>query len=128
MPSSVEQPARREALAREAARRQAVTTLEVAGAIASYAARQIGNGLSPEAARLAAIEAAAELEAASVTLRRLTGPAEYRAVSPAACRALSAAGRGALAVEPTAAGMTQREAAARLGVSPRRVWDYLSGR
>ena len=61
MPGSGERAARREP-SREAARRQAVTTLEVAGAVASYAARSIGNGLSPEAARRAVIDAAAELE------------------------------------------------------------------
>lgn len=39
--------------------------------LAGYAAAGIGNGLAPEQARRAVIDAAGELEAAAVTLRRL---------------------------------------------------------
>jgi DNA-binding NarL/FixJ family response regulator len=117
MPSRVEQPARR-----EAARREAVVVLRVAEAIARYSAEQIGNGLSPRAARQAAVDAAGELELVAGKLRRLTGPP-----SPAERRALDAATRRALAVRLRAAGLTQRQAAGRLGVSRRTLRGYLAG-
>jgi hypothetical protein len=56
--------------AQSAARREVVTTLRVAGAVASYAAEQIGNGLGPAEARRAAVEAAVELVAVADVLRR----------------------------------------------------------
>ena len=57
-----------------AARRRAVDTLRVAEGIAGYAARSLGNGLEPGAARRAALEAAADLERAAAALRRLARP------------------------------------------------------
>jgi DNA-directed RNA polymerase specialized sigma24 family protein len=88
-----------------------VVLLRITAATADYAAAQLGNGLSPEAARVAAVEVAEELKAAAGSLRRLTrlGPAERRA----------------LAVELAEAGMSQREIAGRLGLSLRAVWGYL---
>jgi hypothetical protein len=71
MPSRVEQSARRETLARQAARRRAMTMLRVAEATAGDAARALSNGLGPEQARAAALEAAAELTAIAGNLRRL---------------------------------------------------------
>jgi DNA-directed RNA polymerase specialized sigma24 family protein len=101
---------------REAARRQVVTELRVAASTASYAAGQVADGLSPSEATRAALDAADAMEATARTLRALLArprlPAERRA----------------LAVQLVAQGLTQRQAAARLGVSPRRVWDYLAGR
>lgn len=114
MPSSVEQSARRETLVRQAARRQAVDVLRIAGATAEYASRVIANGLSPEQARRAALDAAGELELIAGTLRRLA-----RLTPPE---------RRQLAVELAADGMSHREIARRIDVSKRRTWDYLAGR
>jgi DNA-binding NarL/FixJ family response regulator len=116
VPSRVEQSARREALARDAARRQVVDTLRIASDIARYSAEQIGNGLSPQAARQAAIETAGELQLVVSTLRRLTR------------LDLNSAERRALAVELAATGMSQRQIAVQVGRSKRRVWSYLHGR
>jgi DNA-binding NarL/FixJ family response regulator len=118
MPSRAEQPARR-----EVARRQAAEALRLAAAMAGYAAGQVADGLSPSEATRAALDAADAMEATAAKLRRLTGR-----LSPAECRALPTASRRALAVELVAGGLTQRQAARQLGVSPRRVWDYLRGR
>jgi DNA-directed RNA polymerase specialized sigma24 family protein len=104
--------AERKALARESARRrQVVATLRLAEAVAGYAADQAGNGLGPEEARAAAIDAAGELAEMAATLRRLTrlGPSERRV----------------LAVQLSAFGWTRHEVARRLGVSERAVWNYL---
>ena len=71
----------RRRLPREAARRrQAVATLRLAEAVARYAADQMANGLAPEEARAAAIDAAGELAELAALLRKLTrlGPAERR--------------------------------------------------
>lgn len=106
--------AERKALARSAARRrQAVATLRLAEAIASYAADQAGNGLAPDQARAAVLDAAGELAELAAVLRRLTrlGPAERRR----------------RAVQLTGLGMSKREVAIRLGVSERSVWYYLAG-
>lgn len=110
MPESAAQPAR------EAARRQAVDTLRIAASIAAYSAERIGNGLSPQEATRATADAARELELIVGQLRRLTR------------RNLAPAERRALAVQLVAEGLTQRQAAAQIGVSPRRAWDYLHGR
>lgn len=90
--------------------------LRVAEATAGYAAGQVADGLSPSEAARAALDAADELELMAVQLRRMARPR------------LGPAERRALAAELVAAGLTQRQAAARIGVSPRRVWDYLAGR
>ena len=110
--------AEREAIARQARRRQAVTVLRVGETVCGYAAAQLADGLSPEAARQAARDAAAELEVIAGTLRRLTRPRPD----------LDAAGRRALAVELARRGLSHRQIAARVGRSERRVWDYLRGR
>lgn len=96
----------------EARRRETVTVLRLAGSIAAYASAQVGNGLSPERARMAVLDAAGELELIAAELRRLAGqrPGEQRA---------------ALAAQLAEAGMGRRQIAARLGVSERTVQDYL---
>jgi len=90
--------------------------LRLASATAAYGARQLSDGLSPEEARVAAVEAADALEAAAARVRLLS-----------AAR-LSPAARRRRAVQLVASGLSQREAAAIVGVSPRRCWDYLRGR
>ena len=112
MPESAAQSAERKALARRAA----VDTLKIASAIADYAASAIGDGLSPEAARRATLDAAGELEITATSLRRLV------------LGRLSPAERRALAVALAADGLTVRQIAARLGRSERQVQDYLRGR
>ena len=102
MPSSAEQ----------SARRRAVDGLRIAEGIAAYAARSLGNGLGREEARRAALEAAAELEEAAASLRRLARP------DPAAQRR-------AVALELAASGWSRREIAARLGVSGETARRYL---
>jgi DNA-binding NarL/FixJ family response regulator len=115
--SRVVQPsARRETLTREAARRQAVATLHLASAIADYAARSIADGLSPQQARAATADAAAELAELAALLRRLTE------------LDLDPAGRRALAVQLAADGLSHRRIAAQIGRSKRTVWGYLHGR
>jgi Homeodomain-like domain-containing protein len=101
-------------LAREAARRRAVDVLTIASAIADYGARSIGNGLGPDEARRAAVEVAVELEHVAATLRRL-----------ARTDRLDPAGRRALAAELAADGISQRQIAARLGVTKKVIWDDL---
>ncbi|MGH3236330.1 MAG: helix-turn-helix domain-containing protein [Streptosporangiaceae bacterium] len=101
--------------AREAARRrEAVDLLRLAAVTVDYTLRELGNGLDPEQARVAAFEAAAELAVVSEELRRLTrlGPAERRT----------------LAMRLLALGMSQREAAARLGVAERTVRSWVADR
>jgi hypothetical protein len=95
-------------------RRQAIDLLRTTEAMLSYSATQIGNGLSPEQARQAVVETAAELAEVVVSLRRLArvGSRERRE----------------LAGELHAAGLTVAETAARLGVAPRTVAYYLAGR
>jgi DNA-directed RNA polymerase specialized sigma24 family protein len=100
---------------REARRRgEAVELLRFVQAAAGYAAGQLGNGLGPAQAREAALELAAELELAAVSLRRAVRlrPAERRALA----RLLAARG------VPT------RQIAARVGVSDRSVRSYVRGR
>lgn len=97
------------------ARRRVVDVLTVASAVAAYAARSVGNGLGPEEARRAAVEAAAELEIIAANLRRLARTAPR----------LDPAGRRVLAADLAASGLSQRAIAARLGVSKRTVFDDL---
>lgn len=115
MAESAEVRARRKALARAVERRRrAERELRLAGSLCIYCADQLGNGLSAEDARLATVEAAAELAEAAAVLRRLAR--------------LDPAGRRALAVQLAGAGMGQTEIAVRLGVSQRTVWGYLGRR
>ena len=114
MPPRAPTPVRRPRPSPEAARREAVDTLTIAAAVAAYAAGQIGNGLGPEEARRAAVEAAAELEAVAGTLRRL-----------ARLDRLDPAGRRRLVADLAASGMSQRRIAAAVGVSKRTVFDDL---
>ena len=86
-------------------------------AIAGYAARSVGNGLEPEEARRAALEAAADLEAAAAALRRLARP------DPVA----DSAARRAAALELAAAGWPARAIAERLGVNPETARRYAAG-
>jgi hypothetical protein len=92
-------------------RREAVTMLRVAEAMCGYAASQLADGLGPEEARAAAIEAAGELAALAAQLRRLTR--------------LRPADRRVLAAQLTALGLSRREVAGRLGVTDRAVRGYL---
>ncbi len=101
---------------RSRARREVLTVLAITEATARYAASQLADGIGPAEARQTALFVAGELETAAVALRRLT-----------LARA-DAAQRRALAVELVDQGLTQRQAAAVVGVSPRRLWDYLEGR
>ena len=89
--------------------------LTITAAIAAYAAGRVGDGLGPVEARRAVADAAAELEAAAASLRRLA-------------RLTSPADRRALAAELGGDGMSQRQIARTLGVSRRRAWDYLHDR
>jgi DNA-directed RNA polymerase specialized sigma24 family protein len=101
-------------LAREAARRRAVDVLRVAEAVARYGAEAVGNGLGPEEARRAVVDAAAELEAVAAALRRL-----------ARTDRLDRAGRRRLAADLAAGGLSQEAIAARLGVARSTVWSDL---
>lgn len=84
MPEPAERSAERKRLGREAARRrEAVGVLRIIEATARYAAEQMG-GADPALARSAALEAAAEMDAAAMSLRRLMrldgSPAERRSL------------------------------------------------
>ena len=89
--------------------------LRIAEGICGYAGRAVMDGLSPEAARRAVIDAAAELELAASRLRRLAGPGP---VADSAARQDEAARRRAVAVELAAEGVPAAQAAVRLGVHP----------
>jgi DNA-binding NarL/FixJ family response regulator len=111
VPESFELAAVRDARARAAARRRAADVLRLAAAVAGYAAGQVSDGLSPVEAQCATWQAAEELTAIVVQLRRLGR------VDPA--------GRRALALELAGAGVPRREIADRLGVTPSTVRGYL---
>ncbi len=89
-------------------RARVVDLLRIAEGIAGYAAREVGNGLGPDEARRAALEAAADLEAAASALRGLARP------DPVA----DSAARRAAALELAASGWPARAIAERLGVNP----------
>ncbi len=108
-------------------RARVVDLLRIAEGIAGYAARSLGNGLEPEEARRAALEAAAELEAAAASLRRLARPARPDPVADPARRD-EAARRRAAALELAAAGWPSRAIAERVGVSPETVRRYVRAR
>ena len=116
MPESAEKSAQRKRRVREASRRRdAVARLRLGSAVCDYTARQISNGLTPEQAQEAAIEAAAELAGLVLALRRLTalgGPAERRRQA----RRLHGLG------------MSGRQIASALGVSERVTYLYLNER
>lgn len=114
MPGSGERATRREP-SREAARRQAVDTLNIVSAIAGYTAVAVADGLSPEAARLAVVDAAAELELAASALRRLARPEP-------------SADRRAVARELDALGWSRQDIAERLGVNLETARRYLRAR
>ena len=115
MPEPPAPAAERKRRARQAGRRrQAVDELRLAEATAGYAAGQVGNGLTPEQARRAVVEAAAELELAAAALRRLAR--------------LELAERRALAVELAALGVPTKRIAATVGVSERCARYYVHGR
>ena len=113
MPSRADQPARREALTRSAARRQTVGTLRLAASMATYSAEQLANGLSPSEATRAALDVAAELEITAASLRRL---ARLDLDRPA---------RRSVAVALAASGLSQRAIGEALGVSKKTVWTDL---
>jgi DNA-binding CsgD family transcriptional regulator len=104
---------RKRAVSQDQRRREAVAALRLAEQMCGYAAGQLGNGLGPDEARAAALEAAAELAELASVLRRLTR--------------LSPAERRRRAVQLAGLGMPKREVAIRLGVSERAVWYYLAG-
>jgi DNA-binding NarL/FixJ family response regulator len=91
-------------------RRRAVIELRLAASTAEYAGRQIANGLGPEAARRAALDAAGELELIAGTLRRL---------------ALDPAERRRLIAELASSGLSQRRIAGQIGLSRWTVRGYL---
>jgi DNA-binding NarL/FixJ family response regulator len=113
VPSRAPAPAR-VVLGREDGRRRAVDALRLAESIAAYGARQLANGLSPEQARRAAIDVAAELELIAAELRRLA--------------TLTPAERRRLAAELAASGMSDRAIAEAVGVDRRTVWADLHAR
>jgi ParB-like chromosome segregation protein Spo0J len=84
--------------------------LRLAEALAGYAAGQVADGLSPEQARAAVIEAAGELADAAASLRKL-------ALSPAERRQMAALLAGH--------GLSRPQIARRLGVSDKSVRSYL---
>ncbi len=107
--------AARKRLSREAARRrEAVTVLQIAECTARYGASVLANGASPDEARAAAVEVAAELATIAETLRRLTrlGPSERRE----------------RAVQLAALGWDKQRIAVQLGVSDRTVRYYFRPR
>jgi hypothetical protein len=83
VPPRAPTPVRRPTPRPEAARREAASVLTITAAIAAYAAGRVSNGLGPEQARRAVVDAAAELEAAAAALRRLARltPADRRALA-----------------------------------------------
>jgi uncharacterized protein YjcR len=90
-----------------ARRRQAADLLRTIAFVSSYASAQLRDGLSPEQARRATVEAAGELAAAAKALRHLAR--------------LRMAERYKLALTLAGQGMPTAEIAARLGCAPRTV-------
>jgi DNA-binding NarL/FixJ family response regulator len=95
-------------------RREAAAALRLAATMSTYAARQLADGLSPEQARRAALEAAGELAGVAEQLRRLTR--------------LRSAERRLLAVQLANFGLTTRQIAQQLGVSDKAARNYVAGR
>lgn len=92
-------------------RAEAATLLRYLSAATGYAAGQLGDGLTPEQAREAALELAGELEQAASALRRAVR--------------LRPEQRRALARLLDAKGVPVRVIAAQVGVSDRSVRNYL---
>ena len=109
-------------------RARVVDLLRIAEGIAGYAARSLGNGLEPEQARRAALDAAAELEQAAGALRRLARPNPVAPVADSAARQDEAARRRAVALELAASGWSRRAIAERLGVTSETARRYLRAR
>ena len=103
-------------------RARVVDGLRIAAGVASYAAREIGNGLSPDKVRAAALEAAADLERAAASLRRLARPDP---VASAQRDDRGASVRRAAALELAGRGWSRREIAERLGVNSETARRYL---
>jgi DNA-binding NarL/FixJ family response regulator len=82
--------------------------------MSSYAAGQVGDGLSPAEARCALVEAAEALAEVALHLRALAG--------------VSGPGRREAAAEMAGLGIPRREIATRLGLTERTVRDYLRPR
>lgn len=102
----------RKAAGRAAARRRdAVVALRVAESVAGYGARRLADGLGPAQSRAAVLELAAELGEVAAMLRRL---ARVRAGE-----------RREEAAELAGLGLSNREIADRMGISPRTVGGYL---
>jgi DNA-binding NarL/FixJ family response regulator len=117
VPSRVDQPAERETLTRDAARRASVRALRIIGAIVSYSAAQLADGMwSPAEARAAALDVATELELTARALRRI------------AAGQLDPAERRRMVAELAADGLSQRQMAARIGVHQRTIWNWLHDR
>ncbi len=95
-------------------RREAAGLLMITAATAAYASRQLQNGLTPAEAQMAMVEAAADMAAASGSLRRLARPTLEQ--------------RRLIALMWVGAGVSKPEIAARLGVCERTVWRYLGHR
>jgi hypothetical protein len=105
----------RRAWEREAGRRrEAADALRIGAGMCEYAAGQLADGLAPEQARRAALEAAGELEDLAAALRRLTR--------------LRAADRRTLAGHLAALGLSTREIARQIGVSDKAARYYVAGR
>ncbi len=98
--------------------------LRIAEGICGYAGRAVMDGLSPESARRAALEAAGDLEAAASALRRLARPDPVAPVADPA-RQDEAARRRAVALELAASGCSSRAIAERLGVTAGTARRYL---
>jgi hypothetical protein len=110
-----ETDAERKATARESARRrEAMHVLQIGEVTCRYAAARLGNGASPAEARETALFVAGELTEMAAALRRLTR--------------LAPAERKMLARQLAALGVPTRTIAMRLGVDPRCVRYYVSGR
>ena len=88
--------------------------LRLAESMCAYAADQIGNGLTPEQARDAALETAGELVAVAAVVRRAAWT--------------TTADRRRLAAMMAGRGLPTGQIAARLGVSDWTVRSYLRGR
>jgi hypothetical protein len=111
VPESAEAKAARRAAER---RRRAVRELRLAESMCGYCADQLGNGLSAEEARVAALEVAGELVAVAAVLRRAAWT--------------TTADRRRLAAMWAGRGLRTGEIAARIGVSDFTVRAYLRGR
>lgn len=105
--------AARRAAARESRRAEAAALLRLTAATCQYGAAQLSDGLTPEQAQSAALEAAEELENVAASLRRLTR--------------LGEAQRRALAVELASLGLSTQQIGRQLGLSDKTVRYYARG-